>query len=177
MTFAARKVLRASVLLLILAVGLVGLALSPAAATRLGSGATLAGTPETEPLRITARQADTFAFFNDGRAAIETGRGLFETDFFKPAPPPPRPAPKAAPPPPPRKIAVVYRGFASFPGGAGLAYLAVDERVREVGLGEAVAEGWTLLEYNADQAVLVKDGQRLALPFNRATAIPAAVKP
>lgn len=130
-----------------------------------------------EPGRITAAQQETFAFFNDGRAAPGSGRGLFETDFFKPAPAPPKPVAKPPAPPAPRKFAVVYRGLAAFPGGASVAYVAVEGRVLTLTAGEAVAEGWTLREFDSAQAVLSKGDERFTLPFNRSSAVPANAKP
>lgn len=176
MTPAARRVFRASLLLLVLVIGVAGLVFSPAAAPRSSPGGVVS--PAPEPVRLTAAQGETFEFFNNGRAAPSSGRGLFETDFFKPAPVPPKPVPKAPPPPPPRNLAVVYRGLAAFPGGASVAYVSVDGRVLTLAAGEAVAEGWTLLEFNAEQAVLAKGEERFTLPFNRSAAVPVgAAKP
>jgi hypothetical protein len=162
-------------LLLVLSVGVSGIVLSRPGAS--GSAATLTYVAPSEPVRITPVQQETFAFFNDGRAAPSSGRGLFETDFFKPAPAPPKPVVKPPPPPPPRNLAVVYRGLAAFPGGTSVAYVAVDGRVLTLSAGEAVAEGWTLLEFDSAQAVLAKGQERFTLPFNRTSAVPANAKP
>ena len=151
----------------------------PAASSRAnaGGGGLFPPRPEPEPVLVTAAQGEVFAFFNDGRATTGSGRGLFETDFFKPAPAPPKPVPKPPPPPPPRTLTVVYRGLAAFPGGVSVAYVSVDGRVLSLAAGEAVAESWTLLEFNAEQAVLAKGKERFTLPFNRSAAVPATDKP
>lgn len=173
MTPASRRVVRASLLLLVLLAGVAGLAFAPSVESRDSSADVLAA--EQEPARLTAAQGDVFEFFNDGRAAAGSGRGLFETDFFKPAPAPTAlPAPVPAPAPPPRNIALVYRGLASFPGGASVAYVTVDGRVLTLAPGEAVTEGWRLLEFDADKAVLAKGGERLTLSFNRAGSVRAS---
>lgn len=175
MTPAARQVVRASLLLAIIVIAVAGLVFAPSAAPRTESGAV--GAVGAEPVRLTAAQGEVFAFFNDGRATTGAGRGLFETDFFKPAPAPAKPAPKPAPPPPPRNLAIVYRGLAAFPGGASVAYVAVDGRVLTLAEGEAVAEGWTLSAFDAERAELAKGEERITLPFNRSAAVPAAAKP
>lgn len=175
MTSAARRVFRASLLLLVLVIVVAGLVFFPVVSPRSIPDGIVS--PEPEPVRLSAAQRETFEFFNNGRAAPSSGRGLFETDFFKPAPVPPKPASKAAPPTPPRNLAVVYRGLAAFPGGASVAYVAVDGRVLTLEAGEAVAEGWLLLEFNAAQAVIAKSEERFTLPFNRPAAVPATAKP
>jgi len=178
MTPAARRVLRASLLLSALVVGVAGLVFSRGSVPRGDAAEKIS--PAPEPRRLTAAQGEVFAFFNNGRATLGSGRGLFETDFFKPAPA--KPVPKAVPlppppPPPPRKLAVVYRGFAAFPGGVSVAYVAVDGRVLTLAAGEAMAGGWMLLEFDAERAVLAKGEERFPLPFNRATVVAAPAKP
>lgn len=127
-----------------------------------------------ESARLARSHADTFAFFNEGRAQTAAGRSLFATDFFKPPPPPvPPPAPKP-PPPPPKLVAAAYRGFAAFPSGAAsVAYLAIEGRVVTLASGEPVAEGWKLVSFDADGAELARGDARLRLPFNKPVNLPA----
>lgn len=131
--------------------------------------------PAPEPTRLARAHAATFAFFNEGRADLASGRGLFETDFFKPPPPPPAPPtpPKPAPPPP-KLVAASYRGFAAFPSGdSSVAYLSLDGRVVTLAPGEPVASGWKLLSFDAEAAELSRDDARLRLPFNKPVNLPA----
>lgn len=171
---ASRRVVFASLPLLAILVATAGLAFSPREAEPVRH----VGEARPETSRLTAAHGEVFAFLNDGRASATEGRGLFQTDFFKPpAPPPPKPPAPPAPPPPPRMVAVVYRGLGAFPNGASVAYLSVDGGVSALGSGQAVAEGWRLLEFDGEKAVLEKDGERRSMPFNRAGSIPAAAKP
>lgn len=172
MSSARLRVTRAAILLplpLVVLLALVWPAPSPA-----DPGLTPAA-PPPEPARLAAVHAETFAFFNEGRASPGTGRGLFETDFFKPPPPPPPPpaTPKPAPPPP-KPVAVAFRGFAAFPSGvASVAYLSIGGRVVTLTPGEPVTEGWILLSFDTDSAELARDEVRLRLPFNKSVSLPA----
>ena len=171
MSFSSRRILCAAAALLLLLLGLGGLALSPSAepARPDASG----GTPVAESPLLTVAQAETFAFFNQGRAAAANGRGLFETDFFKP-PPAPKPAPKP-PAPTSRELVLFYRGLAAFPDGERVAYLAVEGRTVTIGEGTDVADGWKLASFDADTAVLAKGEARVILPFNRRATLSVPV--
>ncbi len=175
MTPAARRILAAGSVLLLLLLGLAGLAFSPSAgAARAGAGGAGEAVDAEAPL-LTAEQARTFDFFNQGRVSTGEGRGLFATDFFKPAPaPPPKPAPAA---PTRRELAVFYRGLASFPDGARVGYVSVEGRTLMLAAGEAVTEGWLLASFDADSATLAKGEERLVLPFNRRAILSVPVKP
>ena len=130
--------------------------------------------PEPEPNIIHPDYAQTFAFFTEGSASPGTGRGLFETDFFRPPPPPPPkpPAPKP-PPPPPKLVSAAYRGFASF-GGNAVAYVSVDGRTRTLTVGETVADGWKIAAFDAEAAELVRgETERFRLSFNKPAQLPA----
>ncbi len=137
--------------------------------------------PEPTPPRPTAETsllkpeyAETFAFLAQGRASPGTGRGLFETDFFRPPPPPPPPPPQPKPaPPPPKPVLAAYRGFAAF-GANSVAYLAIDGRTVTLAPGAPVAKGWEILSFDADAAELARGEERLRLPFNRPVALPPA---
>jgi len=131
--------------------------------------------PAPEPALLARAHADTFAFFDEGRAQTDPGRSLFATDFFKPPPPPPAPpSPPKPPPPPPKLVSASYRGFAAFPSGAAsVAYLSVDGRVVTLSPGDPVAEGWKLLSFDADAAELARDEARFRLPFNKPVSLPA----
>jgi len=128
-----------------------------------------------EPVRLARVHADTFAFFNEGRAQTGSVRSLFATDFFKPPPAPPAPpAPPKPAPPPPKPVSAAYRGFAAFPSGdSSVAYLAVDGRVLTLAPGQPVAAGWKLISFDAEAAELARDDARLRLPFNRPVNLPA----
>jgi hypothetical protein len=161
----------AGVLVLFLA-GMTGLAL-------IGSGKAIApaagGSPAKEPSLLTETQTKTYWFFAQGDTGAGAGPGLFETDFFKPAPAP-KPAPKPAPPAT-RNVALIYRGLAGFPDGSRVAYLAVEGRTLNPAPGDEVADGWKLLSFDSEQAVLAKGDARIMLPFNRSTALTVPVKP
>jgi hypothetical protein len=163
MSPSARRILCAAAVLLVLSLGLGGLVLSPWAAPAVPDG--FGSTPPAESPLLTVTQAETFAFFNQGRAAAANGRGLFETDFFKP-PPAPKPAPKP-PAPTSRELVLFYRGLAAFPDGERVAYLAFEGRTLTIGEGADVADGWKLASFDADTAVLAKGEARVILPFNR----------
>ncbi len=165
------RVLRAALVLPVPLVVLLALARPQPAAP----GAPAPEAPAPEARRLARGHADTFAFFNEGRAQTDSGRSLFATDFFKPPPPPPTPpAPPKPAPPPPKLVAASYRGFAAFPSGAAsIAYLAVDDRVVTLSPGDPVAEGWKLLSFDADSAELARDEARFTLPFNKPVKLPA----
>ncbi len=166
-----RRFLLALVVLGLLMVGSAGLWL---AASRAEAVARPPTEPADEPRLLTPAQAETYAFFNQGRPTpAGSGRGLFETDFFKPPPPtPPKPKPPA---PTTRDIAVVYRGLAEFPGGASIAYIAVEDRLFTLERGASVGHGWTLSAFDSEKAVLAKEGETVTLDFNRRAtlAVPA----
>lgn len=168
MNTARLRVVRAALLLPVPLVVLIALA-RPASAPR---AAPPAATPAPEPTVIHPDYAGTFAFFTEGSASPGTGRGLFETDYFRPPPPPPKPpAPKPAPPA--RKLAsAAYRGFATF-GGNSVAYVSVDGRVVTLAVGEAVADGWRIDSFDADGAELARGEERLRLFFNKPASLPA----
>ena len=176
MSPAVRRLFSAVAALLVLAAGVAGLmrGASPVAPTDGVDAAKV----QPERARLAALQVETFEFFRQGRGEpVAAGRGLFETDFFKPPPaPPPKPKPK---PPETREVAVFYRGLAAFPGQPGVAYLAVDGKTATYEPGAAVLNGWTLAEFTPEQAVLAKGDERLALPFNRRAAltVPVAAQP
>lgn len=124
---------------------------------------------------ISDAQHASYRFFNDGRAGVGAGRGLFETDFFKPKPAPEKPP---APPAPTRRDAVlIYRGLAEFADRTRVAYVSLDGRALALSTDDAVTDGWSLAEFDGDQAVLVKGTERVTLPFNRRAVVSVAIKP
>ena len=144
---------------------------------RFGEARTVAvqsGEPPGEVSLVTRAQRQVGWFFEQGRVEAGIGRGLFETDFFKPPPPPP-PKPKPAAPTS-RELAVTYRGFGRFDGGAGVAYVVVDGRTLVLGAGDLVADGWMLGDFGPDGAKLRKGEQTMELPFNRRVALSVPVK-
>lgn len=175
MSPAARRISFATAALLLLTLGLAGLALGPR-----GPAAAGPNTPAVliaEPARLGAEQTATFEFFNQDRdpAPADSGRGLFETDYFKPPPaPPPKPKPT---PPTTREIPVFYRGLAAFPDGADVAYLAVETRLITLESGGAVVDGWILSDFNSERAIITKDEEHLALPFNQRIALTVPAQP
>jgi hypothetical protein len=123
---------------------------------------------------ITAAQHAAYRFFNDGRVDAGAGRGLFETDFFKPKPEPAKPP---EPPAPTRRDAVLfYRGLAAFPDGARVAYLSLDGRALTLTAYEVVTDGWSLAEFDGERAILAKGEERVTLPFNRRAVVSVAIK-
>jgi hypothetical protein len=167
-----RRLSAAAATTFVLALGCLGLVFAP-------SGEAVAPPPSVAPTEearlLTAGQADTFAFFNQSRATPGSGRGLFETDFFKPPPAPP-PKPKPAPPAT-RELGLFYRGLAAFPDGASVAYLAVEKNTLTFGVGDVVADGWKLASFDSEQAVLAKDDRTVVLPFNRRSVLTVPAKP
>ncbi len=124
---------------------------------------------------ITDAQHSAYRFFQDGKSGTGTGRGLFETDYFKPKPEPVKPP---APPAPTRREAVLfYRGLAAFPDGSRVAYLSLDGRALTLTAKDAVIDGWSLVEFDGDKAVLAKGDERVTLPFNRRAVVSVAIKP
>ena len=173
MSTATRRILRAAVVLALLLAGLIGLTNAP----RPNDPVSPPGgkSPVGEAVRFTDAQRATADFLDNARAAAGTGRGLFETDFFKPPPaPPPKPKPM---PPTTRELVLFYRGLAAFPDGGRVAYLSIEGRTVTLAAGEAVSDGWQLASFNAEQATLAKDGQTLILPFNRRVTVSVPVKP
>lgn len=126
---------------------------------------------------LTAEHRAVATFLASGRAGGgASGPGLFSTDFFKPAPPPP---PKPKPPAPTtREIPVSYRGLAAFPSGS-VAFLTVEGKELTLAVGDAVAGGWRLDAFDAEQAALVRDDERRNLPARRPAklVVPAAPPP
>lgn len=171
MTTAARRILFATTALFVLLLGLGGLAFAPSATSSVPGD--FGPTPAAESPMLTATQAETFAFFNQGRATAANGRGLFETDFFKPAPTP-RPAPKP-PAPTSREFVLFYRGLASFPDGARVAYLALEGRTVMLAEGGDVTDGWKLVSFDSEAAVLAKGEERVTLAFNRRATLSVPV--
>lgn len=173
MSPASRRLLRAAVVLLALLAGLAGLLSVPDPAP----AAAPAPAPDlpAETPRFTATHRATAAFLEAGRSGAATGRGLFETDFFKPKPAPP-PKPKPAPPAT-RDLVVFYRGLAAFPDGARVAYFSVEGRTVTLAPGDTLAGGWQLAAFDADTATLAKGDTRLDLPFNRRGAIAVPAQP
>lgn len=173
MIAATRQLLRAVAVLLLLFAGLIGLLTVPAPPGPAPSGPGGAAGPETS--RFTAAQREAADFLDNGRAAAGTGRGLFATDFFKPPPTPPaKPKPPA---PTTREQVLFYRGLATFPDGARVAYLSIEGRTLTPGIGDAVIDGWKLASFDAEQAVLAKDDRTVALVFNRRATLSVPVKP
>lgn len=173
MTAATRRILRVSAVLLLLLAGLFWLARAPGSAV---SALPTEVTPQAdETLRFTPAQRATADFLDKGSAVAGTGRGLFETDFFKPPPaPPPKPPPT---PPTTRELVLFYRGLASFPDGTRVAYLSVEGRTVTLPVGEDVTDGWQLAEFGPEQAVLAKGDEKRILPFNRRATVSVPVKP
>lgn len=128
-----------------------------------------------EPRLLTETQTKTYWFFAQTDSGAGGGPGLFETDFFKPAPAP-KPAPKPTPPAT-REVELIYRGLAAFPDGARVAYLAVEGRTLNPAAGDEIVDGWKLVSFDSDQAVLAKAESRHILPFNRRTALTVPAKP
>ena len=170
MNTARLRVVRAALLLPVPLVVLLGLS-RPAPAPRAAPPIV---EPTPEPTIIHPDYAGTFAFFTESSASPGTGRGLFETDYFRPPPPPPPKPPEPKPPPPPPKlVSAAYRGFAAF-GENSVAYLSVDGRTRTLAAGETVADGWKLLSFDADGAELARgENERLRLLFNKPASLPA----
>jgi hypothetical protein len=163
------RVVRAALLLPVPLVVLLGLS-RPSPAPR-------AAPPTAEPAAETSvlkpDYAETFAFFDQGRASPGTGRGLFETDYFRPPPPPPPPpAPPKPAPPPPKRVLAAYRGFAAF-GANTVAYVSVDGRTVTLAPGETVAEGWKITSFDADGAELARGEETFRLAFNKPAQLPA----
>ncbi len=173
MTAAVRRLLRAAVVLALLLAGLFGLTKAPPPLHPAPSGGS--GPAAEEAMRFTPAQRATADFLDNARAVAGTGRGLFETDFFKPPPAPP-PKPKPAPPTT-RELVLFYRGLAAFPGGGRVAYLSIEGRTATLAEGDPVTDGWQLVAFDPEQAVLAKGEQRLILPFNRRATMSVPVKP
>ncbi|MBC8011588.1 MAG: hypothetical protein H7067_16000 [Burkholderiales bacterium] len=171
MTTAGRRILYATTALFLLVIGLAGLVFAPFSTP--APTPRYAAAPAAEAPLLTATQAETFAFFNEGRAAAANGRGLFETDFFKPAATP-KPAPKP-PAPTRREFVLFYRGFAAFPDGTRIAYLALEGRTVLLGEGGDVTDGWKLVSFDSDAAVLAKGEERVTLAFNRRATLSVPV--
>ncbi len=132
----------------------IGQAWSPGAPTAGGP----VPTENEEPPLLTAEHRAVAAFLASGRAGGgANGQGLFSTDFFKPPPPPP---PKPKPPAPTtREIPVLYRGLAVFSSGS-VAFFSVEGKDRVIAAGEPVAGGWTLENFDVENARLVRDEER-----------------
>lgn len=128
-----------------------------------------------EPGLLTEDQKKAFWFFTKGDSGAGEGPGLFETDYFKPAPAP-KPVAKPAPPAT-REVTLIYRGLAAFPDGSRVAYLALEGRNFNPAPGDEITHGWRLDAFDSDQAVLVKGEERLMLPFNRGTVLVVPAKP
>ena len=173
MSAASRRILRAALVLLLLLAGLLGLMKVPPSLRPAPSGGNTPAAEET--LRFTPGQRATADFLDKGHAIAGTGRGLFETDFFKPPPPPP-PKPKPVPPTT-RELVVYYRGLAAFPDGSRVAYLSVEGNTVTLSGGDTVADGWKLTAFDAERAALAKGDQTLILPFNRRATVTVPVKP
>lgn len=169
------RVARAAAALALLLVGLGGLLRSRGP---LAASADDGGPPPDagERTLLTERQREVYSFYNDkASGASSGGRGLFETDFFKP---PPAPPPKPPPPPAPttRELPVIYRGLASFEGGGRVAYLTVENRTLTLAAGESVADGWTLAEFDFERATLAKADKTITVGFNRRAVLVVPVK-
>ena len=167
------RILGASVALALL--GLAGgwLLFAPRPRTEGMAGTAASAAPEA--VRFTAVQRATADFLDQGRVAAGTGRGLFETDFFKP--PPVAPSKPKPPAPTTREVVVFYRGLAAFPGGARVAYVALEGRLLTLAAGEGVTDGWTLADFDAERAVLAKGERTVTLAFNRRAVLSVPVKP
>lgn len=171
-----RRILLACSVLVVAALASLGIVLARGSAA---PGVSVVNGSLAEPSLLSAAQMETHQFLHQGSAVSATGgeRGLFETDFFKPVPPPP---PKPKPPPPAsREIPLVYRGLAAFPDSGGVAYLAVENRVLLLSIGDVVTDGWTLTSFDAIQAVMSKGEETRVLPFNVRSplTVPIAAKP
>lgn len=169
------RIARAAAALALLLVGLGGLLGSRAPRTAPDGGGGRPADAEERTL-LTARQREVYSFYNDKPADTASGgRGLFETDFFKP---PPAPPPKPPPPPAPttRELPVIYRGLAEFDGGGRVAYLTVENRTLTLAAGDAVADGWTLAGFDSERATLAKADKTIIVGFSRRAVLVVPVK-
>lgn len=159
------RVARAAAALALLLVGLGGLLRSRGP---LAASADDGGPPPDagERTLLTERQREVYSFYNDkASGASSGGRGLFETDFFKPPPAPTT-----------RELPVIYRGLASFEGGGRVAYLTVENRTLTLAAGDSVADGWTLAEFDFERATLAKADKTITVGFNRRAVLVVPVK-
>jgi hypothetical protein len=126
--------------------------------------------------RLAASQLSGLEFLR-GEAELPTsGRDLFATEHFKPAPkppPPPRPAPPAT-----RQAPVVYRGFAQLENGLRFAYVEVDGKLRTLNAGDEVISGWKVVSFDGAAAILGREEANQLLEFNKrgSITVPASTR-
>lgn len=157
--------------------GLLGLAWALApwrAPAPAGTSLTPDSALEERP-HLESTHRETLAFFGS-RPVRQAGRGLFETDYFKPAPKPP-PPPKPTPPLT-REAPALYRGFSEPASGLRLAYVEVDGSLRTLAVGDTVLGPWKVEKINDDSLVLLGGDLSEELAFRKRSTltVPASAK-